>query len=99
MIRQVTLGVFAIIGVVMAGCSDASYTQINFPMVPIELKDCKFYRLTNSSGTGMTIARCPNSTTAVVDGRQMSVTSSSNDPVENKVTINGITYKAIKETK
>lgn len=47
---------------VLGGCSNSA-TEVNYPVRPPELQDCKIYRLTNDSGGYITIARCPNSTT------------------------------------
>lgn len=47
----------------LAGCEN-SYNTINFPVLPDELKDCKFFHVENSSGAHVCVVRCPNSTTS-----------------------------------
>lgn len=52
----------------ITGCSPRS-NQLNFPIVPEELKDCKFYYLVSENGSyAITVARCPNSSTSVQNG-------------------------------
>jgi len=49
---------------VLAGCSPDAQVK-HYPVMPDELKDCKFFRLTDGDGGSITVARCPNSTTTV----------------------------------
>ena len=52
----------------ITGCSPRA-DQLNFPILPEELKDCKFYYLTSENGgKSITVARCPNSSTSVISG-------------------------------
>ena len=46
----------------LVGCSNSA-TEVNYPVMPPELKDCKIYKLSNEEGGFITIARCLNSTT------------------------------------
>ena len=71
--------------VITTGCSDRM-TQLNFPALPADMADCKIVRVMNSAGEGLTLARCPNSTTAVKVGK--------NPPT---ITVDGDTY--VKEKK
>jgi len=59
----------------ITGCSPRS-DQLNFPILPEELKDCKFYYLRNENGGhSITVARCPNSSTSVQSGGKHKVRS------------------------
>ena len=51
----------------ITGCTP-SVSQLDFPVLPDGLKDCKFFYLRNGSGTSITVARCPNSSTSVISG-------------------------------
>ena len=55
--------IIAALALALAGCTN-SYTEKSFPVVPKELADCKFFELKNDAGGIITVARCPNSTTA-----------------------------------
>lgn len=46
------------------GCGNNSYNEVVFPVIPTELKDCKTFNLQNVNGFGITVMRCPNSTTS-----------------------------------
>ena len=53
---------------VITGCTPKA-DQLNFPILPEELKDCKFYYLrSENGGHSITVARCPNSSTSVISG-------------------------------
>jgi hypothetical protein len=56
--------------VFLVGCSDRAY-EMQFPVMPAELSDCKFYHLEKASGANITVARCPNSatTTSYMQGK------------------------------
>jgi hypothetical protein len=58
----------------MVGCTPKA-SQLDFPVLPDGLKDCKFFYLQDGSGTNITVARCPNSTTSVVSGGKHKRTS------------------------
>jgi hypothetical protein len=48
----------------LAGCQP--YAEVrNYPVIPDELKDCKFFYLVDKNGSAITVARCPNSSTTV----------------------------------
>lgn len=47
----------------------------HYEVLPDELKDCKFFRLTDSSGSSITVARCLNSTTTVRQSDKPGTTS------------------------
>lgn len=67
----------------LAGCSGSAKQRI-FPVVPEELKDCKFYRLQDTDGSSITVARCGFPTTTV----------QSNGKSKNiAVLIDGVEYK------
>ena len=49
---------------ILAGCQPYAEVKI-YPVLPDELKDCKFFYLADQSGGSITLARCPNSSTTV----------------------------------
>jgi hypothetical protein len=49
---------------ILAGCTPSA-TEIVWPVVPDGLKDCKFYKLKDTKGNTLSIARCPLSATTV----------------------------------
>lgn len=52
--------------VFLVGCDQGPRaTQMDYPVLPEELKDCKFFNLSRGAGTYITVGRCPNSTTTV----------------------------------
>jgi len=66
----------------VGGCSNG-YKEQSFPIKPVELSDCRFFKLTNDDGNVITVARCPNSSTSttyksgkttrstvIIDGKQ-----------------------------
>lgn len=66
----------------LAGCSPSANEQV-WPVLPEELKDCKFYRIADGGGTVISMARCPNSTTTVKMHNKQQTTT---------VTIDGVEY-------
>lgn len=58
----------------ITGCTPSA-SQLDFSVLPDELKDCKFFYLRDGSGNNITVARCPNSTTSVVSGGKHKRTS------------------------
>lgn len=58
----------------LAGCEPGA-KQINFPVVPDELKDCKFFEVTDTNNFRITVARCPNSSTTVQMNNKARTTS------------------------
>ena len=52
---------------VITGCTPSA-SQLDFPVLPDGLKDCKFFYIRDGSGSSITVARCPNSATSVVSG-------------------------------
>ena len=58
----------------ITGCTPSA-NQLDFPVLPDGLKDCKFFYLRDGSGNHITVARCPNSTTSVVSGSKNKRTS------------------------
>jgi len=51
----------------ITGCTPSA-SQLDFPVLPDGLKDCKFFYLRDGSGNHITVARCPNSATSIVSG-------------------------------
>jgi len=51
----------------ITGCTPSA-SQLNFSVLPDELKDCTFFYLRDGSGNHITVARCHNSATSVVSG-------------------------------
>jgi hypothetical protein len=58
----------------LAGCSPSAKIE-DFPILPDDLKDCKFYRLTDGDGSAITVARCPGSNTTVQQSDKAHTTS------------------------
>jgi hypothetical protein len=58
----------------ITGCTPSA-SQLDFPVLPDGLKDCKFFYLSDGSGNHITVARCPNSATSVVSGSKSKRTS------------------------
>lgn len=75
--KIILFGLFSI----LTACSN-SYSEINYPNIPNELKSCKFYFINNEQGSNMHVAYCPGATTTTIN-------ESEEAPV---VTINGKTY-------
>lgn len=73
--------------VVLAGCSP-SYESMSMPVLPDELKDCKFYHVSNGE-VRMRIVRCPNSAT--------STTYTSGKTTRTDVIIDGVTYRPVEK--
>lgn len=48
--------------VALTACSP-SYEEKHYPVLPAELKDCKFYEVSNGGST-IKVVRCPNSQTS-----------------------------------
>jgi hypothetical protein len=69
------------VSVLLAAC-EPSGKSVDFPVRPEEFKDCKFAYLTNSQGTGITVARCPNSTTTTMQSDKAKTTTVVIDGVE-----------------
>ena len=70
-----------VIALLLSACEPGGKT-VDFPVRPEEFKDCKFAYLTNSQGTGITVARCPNSTTTTLQSDKAKTTTVVNDGVE-----------------
>lgn len=73
--------------IILAGCNP-NYQPLSMPVLPDELKDCKFYWITNGDIT-MRVVRCPNSTT--------STTYTSGKTTKTDVIIDGVTYRAVEK--
>lgn len=73
--------------VVLAGCSP-SYESMSMPVLPDELKDCKFYHVSNGE-ISMRIVRCPNSAT--------STTYTSGKTTRTDVVIDGVAYRPVEK--
>jgi hypothetical protein len=58
----------------LAGCKPDAEVK-NYSVLPDELKGCKFFRLTDENGSSITVARCPNSTTTVVQSDKAHTTT------------------------
>lgn len=86
MIRFVKISLAAA-AVVLAGCSP-NYNSLSMPVLPDELKDCKFYIVTDGIRE-LRVVRCPNSTT--------STTYSSGKTSRTDVVIDGVTYRPVEK--
>lgn len=53
---------YAVAALLLAGCSNG-YSEKKFPVLPDELKDCRFFYITNDKGESLTVVRCPISVT------------------------------------
>ena len=51
------------------------YKPTNFSVMPEELKDCKFFVISDGEGLRVTVGRCPNSTTTVQESNKSRTTS------------------------
>jgi hypothetical protein len=73
--------IFALLA--LSGCTN-KYSEANFPVRPPELSDCKFFKMSNSSGEKITVVRCPNSTTSTTErvGKQDQTTVVTDGGVE-----------------
>lgn len=76
--------VLLVISILFIAACSPSAEVLNFPVLPAELKDCKFYRVSDGNLYSLRIVRCPNSTTATTysEGKTTSTT----------VVIDGIEY-------
>ena len=68
----------------LAGC-EPSATEKIWPVMPAELQDCKFYKLKDTEGNTMNIARCPLSATTVKTQAKHPQTT---------ITVDGVEYVA-----
>ena len=51
--------------VFLLSACEPGYQETKASVLPQELKDCKFYWVTPDNGGGMTVVRCPLSSTSV----------------------------------
>ena len=58
----------------LAGCTPQAEERI-YSVLPEELKDCRFFRLSDENGSVITVARCPSSSTTVKMHNKQSTTS------------------------
>lgn len=67
MMKTLTKSSLVVAGMILlAGCSPRA-NSVNFPLLPPELSDCKFFNIyAGELGTNLTVARCHNSTTTTV---------------------------------
>ena len=72
-----------VIACIATGCSDG-YKPLNYTVIPPELNDCSFTRLTNSNGGSIDVVRCPNSST--------STSYAQGKTTRRVVTIDGVNY-------
>jgi hypothetical protein len=79
---------FAAIGV--AGCSNSA-TEILFPVMPPELKDCKVFHIKSKTGNSITAMRCPNATT--------STSYTSGKTTHTTIVVDGVEYAPVQEPK
>lgn len=60
MMRKVAI---LLVALLVSACSP-QYSEKNYPVLPPELKDCRFFKVTSGDGLYITVVRCPNSSTA-----------------------------------
>jgi hypothetical protein len=65
----------------LVGCKPDAEERV-YSVLPEELKDCRFFRLTDEFSNTITVARCPNSSTTVKMHNKQSTTSVVIDGVE-----------------
>jgi hypothetical protein len=65
----------------LAGCEPTAKEKV-WPVVPAGLQDCKFYRLTDTEGNAINIARCPLSATTAKTQAKNPVTTITVDGME-----------------
>jgi len=65
----------------LVGCKPDAEERV-YSVLPEELKDCRFFRLSDEIGNVITVARCPNSSTTVKMQNKQSTTSVVIDGVE-----------------
>ena len=56
--------ILVILLVLLASCKPSA-TETPWPVMPAGLEDCKIYKLVNTNGNSITVARCPLSATTV----------------------------------
>ena len=62
--------IFAIAALMILAACEPTARPASYTVLPEELKDCRFFRLSNKTGGTITVARCANSTTAVREGNK-----------------------------
>ncbi len=82
-LKIAAIGVLFLLG----GCENG-YKEELFPVIPLELSDCKFYKVQNTNGTSIRVVRCPNS-------ESISATYQSGKTQMHTVTINGKQYREL----
>lgn len=65
----------------LVGCKPDAEERV-YSVLPQELTDCRFFRLTDEFSNAITVARCPNSSTTVKMHNKQSTTSVVVDGVE-----------------
>ena len=65
--------------VLLTGCGPYA-KETRWPVMPEGLQDCKIYNLSDGNGHAITVARCPLSSTTVINSNKLPTTSI---PVEN----------------
>lgn len=70
----------------LAGCEPDARETI-WPILPEGLQDCKFYRLQDTNGNAIQVARCPLSATTLKTAAKSPVTT---------ITVDGIKYERSK---
>lgn len=85
--RWVLAVLMALTGLVLGGCKAETEDKTSDYVLPMELHDCKVYRMSNDAGSSMFIVRCPNSATAA--------TYKSGKTSKTTLTIDGITYAPV----
>jgi hypothetical protein len=65
----------------LVGCKPDAEERV-YSVLPEELKDCRFFRLSDEFSNTITVARCPNSSTTVKVHNKQSTTSVVIDGVE-----------------
>lgn len=58
------IGMFVGAALVFLVACSPSYEQKTFSVLPEELKDCKFFQVTDGNGTYLYVTRCPLSQTS-----------------------------------
>lgn len=78
---------FAVV-VFLVGCTPSTKDVRNHYALPTELNDCTFHYLRDDGGSGITVVRCPNSSTSAKTGGKTPRTT---------IVIDGVEYEKVEK--
>ena len=79
--------ILVLVAVALTACAPG-YEEKHYPVLPDELRDCKFYEVSNGSSS-IKIVRCPNSQVSTTWTQQQGKSS----VTRSAVVIDGATYR------